>query len=366
MQPRQKAALGVFLCLSLVMVAFSITRVSHIRGASGVDVPWVFFWQFAEASVAVLMGSLTVFRTLLVAERERRWSPSPAGSPQGGGGGVGKGKGGMGALYTFRQRVRMLGKSSRDLESQDEGGLPQIPGPTMTGLRTYIRRNNRDSGIKTNVLISQQSTLAEEEDSILRTKEKEDRMTEEVRQVAVSPPPLRNPQFAYHYPVRLWSCGCVQRAWLLTLCRYGARNSVMTKRRFSIRPPLISTSTQYGPTRPRRRRRRALGAQHCMSGEGHSIPYILFNVGLSWHLRCSGAKGNGGTGVKGAKGSGVSNNGTCTMSSRPSNESTVCNFKQFISSTPNTYFEECGITPSPRRRPQQGSLIAQPCSERSD
>jgi hypothetical protein len=217
MQPRQKAALGVFLCLSLVMVAFSITRVSHIRGASGVDVPWVFFWQFAEASVAVLMGSLTAFRTLLVAERERRCSPSPAGGSPGGQGG---GKGGM--LNTFRQRVRLLGKrSGSDLESQDgEAGLPQIPGPMMTGLRTYIRRHKRDSGVKTNVMVSQQSTLAGDEDSIMRPKDKEDRMMEEVRQVAPAPVP-RNPPFAYHYPVRVSRCRVqrgVRGGWLLTLC----------------------------------------------------------------------------------------------------------------------------------------------------
>jgi hypothetical protein len=201
MQPRQKAALGVFLCLSLVMVAFSITRVSHIRGASGVDVPWVFFWQFAEASVAVLMGSLTAFRTLLVAEREKRWSPSPAGASPGQGGAK------VGVFNTFRQRVRLLGKSRSDLESQDEGGLPEIPGPMMTGLRTYIRRHKRDSGVKTNVMVSQQSTLAGEEDPIMRTKDKEDRMMEEVRQVAPGPAPVpRNPPFAYHYPVRVWCC----------------------------------------------------------------------------------------------------------------------------------------------------------------
>jgi hypothetical protein len=207
MQPRQKAALGVFLCLSLVMVAFSITRVSHIRGASGVDVPWVFFWQFAEASVAVLMGSLTAFRTLLVAERERRGSPSPAH-------GHGGEKGGRG-FNTFRQRIRLLGKSTSDLESQDGEGLPQIPGPTMTGLRTYIRRHKRDSGVKTNVMVSQQSTLAGDEDSIMRAKDKEDRMVEEVRQVAPAPVP-RNPPFAYHYPVSLPHGISVSRVWLLT------------------------------------------------------------------------------------------------------------------------------------------------------
>ncbi|KAK4150899.1 hypothetical protein C8A00DRAFT_36475 [Chaetomidium leptoderma] len=206
MRTSQKVALGVFLCLSLVMVVFSITRVSKISGVSGVDVPWVFFWQFMEASIAVLMGSLTVFRTLLISESNKR-----RGSPPGGGDGKGASPGGGGGspwkrprdYYAFHHRIRFLGRSKEhgDLESQD--GLPDIPGGTMTGLRTFIRRNNRDSGVKTGAMlteVSQHSTLAEEDSMVLSGKEKEEKAREEVRQLSASPVP-RNPPIAYHYPI---------------------------------------------------------------------------------------------------------------------------------------------------------------------
>ena len=209
MRPSQKAALGVFLCRSLVMVIFSITRVSKISGASGVDVPWVFFWQFAEASIAVLMGSLTVFRTLLIAERKT----GPRGSP---GAQLGKGSPAAGcggkrprSYYALHHRIRLLaaGRSTKgDLESQE--GLPEIPGAMMTGLRTFIRRNNRDSAMGTAVVmtaISQHSTIADgaDEESLRKVKEKEEKVgqvgVEEMRQV-MTPTSLRNAP-AYHYPV---------------------------------------------------------------------------------------------------------------------------------------------------------------------
>ncbi len=213
----QKAALGVFLCLSLVMVIFSITRVSKISGASGVDVPWVFFWQFMEASVAVLMGSLTVFRTLLIAEgNKRRAAAAPVSPP---GGGLLKGDGSPRrprSYYALGHRVRLFGRK-KEMEEDLEEGLPEIPGALMTGLRTFIRRNHRDDGLKTE--ISQHSTLAEEEDSIHKVKEKD--VKEEVRQVTGLLEP-RGPPIAYHYPVSAWTRPIVRergltQCWLADL-----------------------------------------------------------------------------------------------------------------------------------------------------
>lgn len=203
----QKAGLGVFLCLSLVMVVFSITRVSKISGASGVDVPWLFFWQFMEASIAVLMGSLTVFRTLLIAESNKsKGSPGSPGEKAGGGRSPGKSPR---SYYSFHHRIRLLGRRREhgDLESQDGSGLPEIPSATMTGLRTFIRRNHRDPGLETGAMltaISQHSTLADEEGSVQKVKDKDDKVKEEVRQVTplMASQTLRDPPIAYHYPVR--------------------------------------------------------------------------------------------------------------------------------------------------------------------
>ncbi|VUC29378.1 unnamed protein product, partial [Clonostachys rosea] len=127
---RQKIALGAFLCLSLMMAIMAIIRVSGITGVAGVDIPWTFFWQFTEASVAVLMGSLTAFRTLLVghvgrnSEPKRSWPYS-------------------------RYRVYKWGGRKVSADDETQEGLPEVPGATMTGLRTFIRRNNRDPGLAT-------------------------------------------------------------------------------------------------------------------------------------------------------------------------------------------------------------------------
>lgn len=79
-QLKQKLALASFMCLSLVMVVLAIIRVSKIHDASNVDVVWEIFWQYMEASVAVLMASITTFRTLFIRQtqkeaKEKQWRP---------------------------------------------------------------------------------------------------------------------------------------------------------------------------------------------------------------------------------------------------------------------------------------------------
>ncbi|KAK4187179.1 hypothetical protein QBC35DRAFT_452600 [Podospora australis] len=189
-QTKQKVALGAFLCLSLVMVCLAITRASKIRGASGVDVPWEFFWQFMEASVAVLMGSLTVFRTLLTfnthkSSEERKGAGR---SPQ------------SRALLSFHERMRRLRKNrEQHSDEESQSGLPQIPGATMTGMRTFIGRDCWDDGQDTTAIrgaTSQNDTLAEDyDDSSYRvtvTPNKQDR-----QQRYVAPWPLKEPGYVH-------------------------------------------------------------------------------------------------------------------------------------------------------------------------
>ncbi|KAK8076215.1 Integral membrane protein [Apiospora phragmitis] len=122
------------------MVALAITRASKINGAAGVDVPWEFFWQFMEASVAVLMGSLTVFRTLLSSKTgssDERGRPvaAPPGGPW---------PHARPAYYVFSSLGRRKRRAdAADLEATKNGGIPEVPGATMTGLRTFIRRHDR-------------------------------------------------------------------------------------------------------------------------------------------------------------------------------------------------------------------------------
>jgi len=165
----QKVVLGIFMSLSLVMVIIAIVRCAKIYGKDGVDLPWEFFWQCMEANVAVLMSSLTVFRTLLTHESKKRVDDR-------------KRRRAAGPRSNFKSSLsvrvwRILnvkGKPHEDLESQD--GLPEIPGATMTGLRTFIRRNQRDGGhtvIDDNMTkTSQTDTLDGRDGTFVYTQEK--------------------------------------------------------------------------------------------------------------------------------------------------------------------------------------------------
>ena len=66
MARNQKLALGGSLCLSICMILIAIIRISGLRAGNSIDVAWEIFWQFMEACIAVLMVSLTAFRSLFV------------------------------------------------------------------------------------------------------------------------------------------------------------------------------------------------------------------------------------------------------------------------------------------------------------
>lgn len=136
---QQKMILGVFLCLSFVMVVCALTRISAYRLRGVIDLTWQIFWQHVEGSVALMMASVTTFRTAFVAvgaKRNEKKEQIPS--------------------YTLRQRL--LAKIKK---SVDPDGLPSVPGATLTGLRTFIHRNNRPEG-ETTVMGSESDRLSED------------------------------------------------------------------------------------------------------------------------------------------------------------------------------------------------------------
>ncbi len=134
------------MCLSLVMIIILIVRVSKMYGPVGVDLVWEVFWQYAEGAVAVLMGSMTTFRALLVGQgsrnsEQRQLRPS----------------------NSWIARM-MLKKGSAQSDQFEEGNkLPAIPHATLTGLKSLIRRNNRSAGATT-MMQSEIGPLPEEAD----------------------------------------------------------------------------------------------------------------------------------------------------------------------------------------------------------
>lgn len=118
-----KIGLGVFLCLSLFMLACSITRAAGTYYHGTLDVPWQVFWLHAESCIGVLMGSITVYRSLLVGSTKASSS-----------------------FRRFVDRVIQVRSSERLSEPQQRTMparfgwflLSKIPNATLTGLATLL------------------------------------------------------------------------------------------------------------------------------------------------------------------------------------------------------------------------------------
>ena len=124
---RQKFTLGLSLCLSILMVVVTIVRVAGSKIDRGeVDILWLAFWEQQEASIAVMVISLSAFRALFVAKSMNNPPRRPLRQ----------------SINDWRQRVerRRLGPTTNEQETQDIGMLPQVPGPTLSGMSSVIRR----------------------------------------------------------------------------------------------------------------------------------------------------------------------------------------------------------------------------------
>lgn len=144
----------MFLCLSVVMAIFAIIRVAgfHYRGIE--DDTWQFFWQHAEGAIAVMMASITAFRTLFVKPDNDPNITTPR-SPL------------ENFVHRITSRFRSLAQATpgEKPESSTPGRsilkLPKLPAPTFTGVRSFIRQNNR-SDLKS----SQFDTLQSDHDPV--------------------------------------------------------------------------------------------------------------------------------------------------------------------------------------------------------
>jgi hypothetical protein len=134
MRLSQKLSLSVFLCLSIVMAIAAVTRMSAYRIRGVLDITWEIFWMWTEACIAVIMGCIVALRAVLVQGSVRKSQEKP-----------------RGPSYSMRERILKRIKRSKDSSWEEMGGdgLPQIPSATITGVRTFIRRNNRTFGAST-------------------------------------------------------------------------------------------------------------------------------------------------------------------------------------------------------------------------
>ena len=99
------------------MIMIAIVRISGLRiKKSVIDTVWGLFWREAEAAVALIMVSITAFRSLLgikaLKAREKR----------------------KGERSWFSHRYNK--KAAQDKSEFEQ--LPSLPGGTLTGMRTFI------------------------------------------------------------------------------------------------------------------------------------------------------------------------------------------------------------------------------------
>lgn len=114
------------------MIICSICRAASFVDSKRLDLPARLFWQQVEASIAVIMGSITVFRTLIVSKHTSQRYEVRAPS--------------------FVKKIlpkSLSGQSSGQSRSRGGTGsteyleLPTMPSATFSGIRSFLSRSHR-------------------------------------------------------------------------------------------------------------------------------------------------------------------------------------------------------------------------------
>jgi hypothetical protein len=116
------------------MAICAIIKISGFKYYGVEDDTWQFFWQQAEGTIAVMMASITAFRTLFV----RRTDDPDISTPRS-------------PVENFYQNLRRQFQTLARAKPEEKPPgtkkaflkLPKLPAPTFTGVRTFIYRNNR-------------------------------------------------------------------------------------------------------------------------------------------------------------------------------------------------------------------------------
>ena len=121
----QKLNVGVCLCLGIVDILIAMMRFAGLRllGIVSIDYTWEAFWFYLEPYVAVIVISVTAFRSAIVSNikrsREREVRPNWRSCDM---------------HWTRNQKLSDRG---------DYNALPSVPTATLAGIRTFIREHSR-------------------------------------------------------------------------------------------------------------------------------------------------------------------------------------------------------------------------------
>ena len=75
----KKLALACSLCLTIVVICFTLIRAVAIDYQGNVDNVWEIFWQTVAAEIALILTAMTAFRALYISRARRMPSPGSSG-----------------------------------------------------------------------------------------------------------------------------------------------------------------------------------------------------------------------------------------------------------------------------------------------
>ena len=144
----QKFTLACSLCLTVVVIIFTVTRASGLEWQSKLDVLWEVYFQIVAAEVGLILVSTTAFRALYVSGAARN-QQLPQKYPSL----LIRSKDVLRKIldprrWTSRQSKDMAGGNASDnaiAKDGFDGKLPSIPGATMTGINTYIEHHGEEA-----------------------------------------------------------------------------------------------------------------------------------------------------------------------------------------------------------------------------
>ena len=162
----QKITLACSLCLTIVVIAFTITRASGLEWKGNLDMLWEVYFQIVAAEVGLILVSMTAFRQLFVS-RIARNQRSPAKPPTF----WPRSRAAIRKILDFRRWTSGYSEGSNGEQhghvKKNNGfdeRLPGIPGGTMTGVQAFIE--HQGGVTKSSSKSSTDSTIMEKDQVI--------------------------------------------------------------------------------------------------------------------------------------------------------------------------------------------------------
>ncbi|KAE8825672.1 hypothetical protein HRS9139_08782 [Pyrenophora teres f. teres] len=131
----QKIALMSSLCLTVFMMATTVTRLAGLIYNEMVDTIWEIYWTLISGEVGVFLAAATAFRSFFVARKA-----SKNGTPQQ------QAQRFFSASFVAKFNRKKRSTLDDTMDSHKEKGifgLPRVPRPQITGLRTFIDKHGR-------------------------------------------------------------------------------------------------------------------------------------------------------------------------------------------------------------------------------